>query len=259
MRDTCLVGILILAAATGSGNEFPIQVQDGRPLVDGVYVAGRGPYRFLLDTGAQSNQLDEGLAREIGLRPEFRVELETVAGVGWAVGASGVALRLGEVSASTEVLFTNMSTVREWSKGVRGVLGQAFLARFDYLLDLRERRLVFGSQSMVGIRAEMDITAGRPAVFSSLGMLVIDSGTDRLVLFGKGKARGPILRTANGRTREGGTVETRLFIEAEEINAGRAVRVTRPEGSSGYDGLLPACAFRAIYFCHSRGYVVLMA
>ena len=34
-----------------------LQVIAGRPVVDGVYLNGQGPYRFLLDTGTQVNML----------------------------------------------------------------------------------------------------------------------------------------------------------------------------------------------------------
>src|SRR5262245_60099750 len=51
----------------------------GRPVVD-VFLNGNGPYRFLLDTGGQSNQVEAGLARTLGLAPTFRVELGTPTG-----------------------------------------------------------------------------------------------------------------------------------------------------------------------------------
>lgn len=226
-------------------------------MVDGVYVNGHGPYRFLVDTGAETNQLDVNLAREIGLRPTFRVELATVAGVGTAGGTDGVRLRLGAESAVTELLFTDMEAVRALSGDIGGVLGQAFLSRFDYLLDLRRRRIVFGSPRPEGLWAEMDMSTGRPTVFTSLGRLVIDSGADRLILFGAGQGGGAILRTANGFLSARVAGGRRLLIEGREVHHSGAIAVATPAGSGGADGLLPAATFDSIYFCHSMGYLVL--
>ena len=41
-----------------------MRVRDGRPIVDGVYVNGHGPYRFLVDTGTMRNLIDADLARK---------------------------------------------------------------------------------------------------------------------------------------------------------------------------------------------------
>jgi hypothetical protein len=256
MRYARLIGILILAAAAVAGAEYRIHLHDGRPVVDGVYVEGHGPYQFLVDTGAETNQLDGSLAREIGLRPKFRVEMATVSGVGTVNASDSIRLRLGTETAVTELLFTNMEAVRELSKDIRGVLGQTFLSRFDYLLDLRRRRIVFGSQRREGLRAEMEMSTGRPTVFTSLGRLVIDSGSDRLAVFDGGNGGGNILRTSNGLISARIVNGHRLFIEGREIRHVGAVSVVNPAGHGGEDGLLPVAAFDSIYFCHSESYLV---
>ena len=128
-----------------------------------------------------------------------------MAGVGTVSGSDDVRLRIGTKAAATELLFTNMETVRELSKDIRGVLGQTFLSRFDYLLDLRGRRVVLGAQSQEGLRAEMDISTRLPTVFTSLGRLVIDSGADRLALFNAGNGGG-----GNNLRRSNGLVSARL-------------------------------------------------
>jgi hypothetical protein len=240
-----------------AGAESLLHLRAGRPLVDGVYVNGHGPYRFLLDTGAESNQLNVDVAREIGLRPAFLVEIATVAGVGLVGGTDGVRVSVGTETAATELLFTDMAAVRELSGDINGVLGQAFLSRFDYLLDLRGRRIVFGAGKPEGLHAELDMSTARPTVFTSLGRLVIDSGTDRLILFETHHRGGEtILRTANGFTSATVSTRRRLFIEGREIRHAGAVTVPTPVGSTAEDGLLPAATFHSIYFCHSKGYLV---
>jgi hypothetical protein len=41
-----------------------MRVEDGRPVVNGVFVNGRGPYRFLVDTGSNVNLIETDLAWE---------------------------------------------------------------------------------------------------------------------------------------------------------------------------------------------------
>lgn len=43
---------LMLSSLVNAAN---LRVEEGRPIVDGVYVNGDGPYRFLVDTGTNVN------------------------------------------------------------------------------------------------------------------------------------------------------------------------------------------------------------
>ena len=257
MRYAKMNGSLIIAAAPLLG-AAKLQVLQGRPVVNGVYVNGHGPYRFLLDTGAQSNQMETGLARSIGLRPTFQVEMVTAAGVARVSGGKGLEVSLDSVAADQqEFLYTDMQAVRQISSDIQGVLGQAFLSRFDYLLDLRAKRLEFGASDRQGTRAEFRMLDGRPAVFSSLGWLVLDSGADRLILFDAASAKNAYtMRTATGFLATG-TIQTKpLVIEGRSIPHREAVAVPRQSGVSE-DRLLPASLFHAVYVNNSKGYVIL--
>jgi len=163
MRQTCLIGYLILSVTSLAGTGVSLQIVQGRPIVDGIYVNGHGPCRFLVDTGAQSNHSDVQVARRFGLLAMFRVHLDTIAGTELAPGMAQARVRLGETEVqSTEVLFTKLNAVRELSDDIQGVLGQAFLAQFDYLLDMRGRRMVFGAPEPAGIKAAFDMQTKRP-------------------------------------------------------------------------------------------------
>lgn len=255
MRFACPFNFLILTIALLPAAEIPLAVRQGRPVVDGVYVNGGGPYRFLVDTGAESSQLDRRLAKEIGLRPSFQVELVAAAGVRRVGGAGDVRLRLGTAEATGEVLFTDMSTVREWAPDVQGVLGQSFLRRFDYRLDFRAGRMEFGGRERAGIRAELEQGLAIPVVFTSLGRLAVDTGTERLIVFGEARGRAMILRTATGVAAAGVARTKPLLIEGFTVRTPGAYSVSRPEGMS-VDGLLPGSLFPSIYLCNSQGYIV---
>src|SRR5580658_10165693 len=60
------------------------------PVVDGVYVDGRGPYRFLLDTG---------LAKKIGMKATFEIDLASAAGTTALPGSDGNEVELGPAEA----------------------------------------------------------------------------------------------------------------------------------------------------------------
>jgi predicted aspartyl protease len=257
MHYAKMIGSLIIAAAPLlSGAK--LQIFQGRPVVNGVYVNGHGPYRFLVDTGAQVNQIETSLARSIGLHPTFQVEKVTATGTSHVPGVAGLDVELDSIKADQqEFLYTDLQAVRQLSSDIQGVLGQAFLARFDYLLDLRDKRLEFGQLDRRGTRVEFRLIDGRPSVFTSLGWLVLDSGTDRVLLFDVAAAkRTYTLRTGTGFL-EIGTIRTRpLVIEGRTIPHRETLEVPRQAGVSE-DGLLPASLFRAVYVCNSEGYAVL--
>jgi hypothetical protein len=67
--------------------EAKMQVRDGRPVVDGVFVNGHGPYRFLVHTGSNVNLIETGIAWKIGMNATFQVDLASSAGKTQTPGA----------------------------------------------------------------------------------------------------------------------------------------------------------------------------
>lgn len=232
-----------------------LRILGGRPVADGVFVNGNGPYRFLLDTGAQSNQIDAVIAGKIGLTPTFRVDLATTSGVTRVGGSRVREVTLGSLRASDqEFLFTALDGVRELSADIQGVLGEEFLSRFDYRLDLRAKTLDFGAVEPDGERIPTEQVAGRPALATNFGRLVLDSGSDTLVLFHNGGA-GPALpgiSAASGFAAAGSGLWLR--IGGRSYRPGRAVAASNPEAAE--DGLLPLSLFKAVYISNSGHYIV---
>jgi hypothetical protein len=89
-----------------------------------------------------------------------------------------------------------------------------FLSQFDYLLDLRNRRLEFGAHgSAAGIKAPFRTVEGRPVVVTNLGSLVVDSGVRQVIRFGvRGIGETREMITASGSARVN-TLFSRLSIE----------------------------------------------
>jgi hypothetical protein len=237
-----------------------MQVRDGHPIVDGVYVNGHGPYRFLVDTGTNVNLIEANLARSIGLRETFRTGLAASTGATVVPGGDGIELVLeAGQAAEQKFLFLGFEAIHHRWPDVQGVLGQWFLSRFDYMLDLRGKRLVFGKQDPSGTRARYTMINGRLSFSTSLGNLVLDSGADQLVLFGvqpdmSSGIRGE-LRTVAGSQQIGTVSNKPLTIEGRRIWRGDAVALPN-RTEPGVDGLLPLSLFKAVYVCNSEGYVV---
>jgi predicted aspartyl protease len=254
-----LVSSLMIAAAPLS-RAVKLQMRDGRPIIDGVYVNGHGPYRFLVDTGANVNLIDLRLARKIGMDPTFHVELASAAGKVLTPGSDENEIALDPVKASGQkFLFSGLDAIHNSSPDVQGVLGQWFLSQFDYTLDLQGKRLEFGKLERSGTRSQFRMVNARPVVSTSLGDLALDSGEAKLVLFGtQPEDRSEIgyeLRTVAGSQRVGTVSGKALIIQGKKVSSGDALAfpdTTEP----GVDGLMPLSLFKSIYVCNSEGYVV---
>jgi hypothetical protein len=255
--------ILICSLIIGTSSLYGgvrLQVRDGRPIVDGVYVNGHGPYRFLVDTGSNINLIETGLARKNGMAPTFQVELTSAAGKVPVSGSDGNEVVLDSAKADEQkFLFSTLDAIHNSSRDVQGVLGEWFLARFDYTLDLRGKRLEFGKQDSSGTRSTLKMINARPVVSTSLGDLALDSAATRLTLFGVrsdvgGDFKGE-LRTVAGTRKIGLASSKPLVIEGRKIWDGDAIAISgRPE--SGVDGLMPLGLFKSVYVCNSEGYVI---
>jgi hypothetical protein len=226
--------------------------------VDGVFVNGHGPYRFLLDTGTQLNHLDPKLAKSLGLRASARVEVISPFAVAQAPAAEGIEIALESVQAGNQKLvFSDLETVHQLGFDIKGVLGQDFLSHFDYLLDMGAKRLEFSKQDRAGTRAEFLRIHGQPAVSTSLGWLLLDSGTGWVVLFGVPAApRTNDILTLAGASKAGPVPHRPLVIGGRSIRYNELVAVAGGK-DVGVAGLLPVSLFKSVYICNSEGYVVL--
>src|ERR1039458_6524067 len=260
MRNLFSCGTLIIAAVAAPCNARSLPQPDGslrivlvagRPVVDGVFLNGQGPWRFLLDTGAQTNQVEASIARKLGLLPAFRTAIATTAGDALVTGG-----RVSATATNQEFLFTGLDGVRALAANIHGVLGQEFLSHFDYLLDFAGHRLVFGGPVPDGgSRAVMNLVDGCPTVETDRGKLVLDSGTETAILFGAsstGSARRIV--TASGSASVSAVQNLRLRI-AGRVYATAAASL--PRVSPQEDGLLPASLFNAVYVSNSGKYLVL--
>jgi len=256
-RVAALAFLLAIAACPLAG-AVKLDLRDGRLFVKGVYVNGQGPYRFLIDTGANMNVIESDLAQKIGMSATFRDIVESALGKRSMPGSDDNVIELGHVRAENQRFqFSELESLHTVWPDVRGILGQAFLACFDYRMDLRHKTLEFGKQEAPGKRTPFRLLEGRTTLHTSLGNLVVDSGAARLLLFGVTPEDGdeiPMLTmTGSGNV---GTVTRKLLIEGRDVWRGDAIALPdRPE--PGIAGLMPVSFFKSVYICNSEGYVVL--
>jgi hypothetical protein len=62
-----------------NGVTIPMQDMGGRPVVE-IKINGKGPYRFILDTGAATTVVSDELSRELSLTPPAGVQVASVDG-----------------------------------------------------------------------------------------------------------------------------------------------------------------------------------
>jgi predicted aspartyl protease len=245
-------------AARSSEGTVSLLIRQGRPVVDGVFLNGHGPYRFLVDTGTTLNHVDPRVAEAIGVTATFTTEVRTAAGRTLASGTSGIDVVLGPGRAEGQTfLFAGVVVLHHIASDIDGVLGEDFLSHFDYSLDMRAKQMTFGTVPMAPsrLRVPFQLVAGRPVVATSLGLLVLDTGAPLMVRF-ISAATVPTrdLVTASG-TVEVGTIASALVIQGRLLWHGDAVALPRP-AETGAAGLLPSSVFSFVYVCNSEKYLV---
>ena len=256
-----LLCILALSATAAFGwSSLPLRMKGHTPFVENIWINGKGPYTFLLDTGAESSSITPEAAARLGITPKYAVVLVT------AAAEVPVPALVDEVRAGTlrltgiELLQTSNAVSFD------GILGQNFLSRVPLLIDLVNERLWFDpdrqlAASLIGERTSARIVDGRFLVPVRAGgktvPLVIDSGASHLMLFDV--ARLSQVGTTTIQTNRGS--RSVLSGRLAEVKAGAitfndvAVGVVETPGRPER-GLLPLSLFRAVYLDAERGVVM---
>ena len=120
----------------GNGVVVPMQDLQGRPVI-GLKINGKGPYRFILDTGAVTTVISDELSRELSLTPPAGMQVASVGG-----GPAPAIVVIHEVRIGDAVLEGMIAAVMpmggllKGENAPRGVLGAAnfpgYLLIYDY-------------------------------------------------------------------------------------------------------------------------------
>lgn len=238
-------------------------------IITEVYLGERGPYRFLVDTGAQTTMIDDKLAGELRLQPKYRVEIIMQHGTTLSPATMVGNLIVGSHRlAEVEMVFFDLKEAQRTNPGIRGVLGMNALQQFDFELTSATRSLGADGVRPEGAVVPFKAVNGRYVVKARMGKetlsLALDSGASHMVLFrtpaamAKTRPVSADFVTLDGARRSTPTTWTAdLFFGAGlRVKTLPAAIVTRP--STEVDGLLPSSAFARVYVDHRRRELILV-
>ena len=251
-----VLGLMVSTAA--------LELQAGYPVLDGVRVNGAGPYRMLVDTGAESTSLRPSQAARMGLVPTYAVELESVAGAAVTPAAKARLVEAGGVAlAGVEVLLAEPPAL-PGGKRLDGVLGQTFLRRTNYWIHYTNRFIAMDTGDSLdgclkGYALPIATVNGRPAIPVGMGAagerrLVLDTGASHLILTGPFETQRRVMpasfRSAtDGRT--GGMVVLPLVTAGKRLWQNvLAGWLNESEQMPG--GLFPAHLLRSVYVSNRK-------
>jgi hypothetical protein len=254
------------------------RLRDGYLMVVPTMVNGSGPFSFLLDTGATHTVIDPELARRLQAPVIGKASLTGVLHVRQDELVRLQDVRLGEASVSGwGAVVDKLARQKMLAPGIRGVLGEDFLSRFDVLIDYKQHSLRFGDAPPRGERCRFETTGqyrGSPTtnrllipvefmeVSGETVQLQLDTGAKTPELFPVGHDAHPShswagsLATASGA--DGVTILSNVTIRVGKTMV-PGLDVVQSRRAVAFDavGLLPASIFHRIYVSHSGGFVVL--
>ena len=187
-------------------------------------------------------------------------------------------VRLGEASlAGVGAAVDKLTRQKMLAPGIRGVLGEDFLSKFDILIDYKQRWLRFGDAPPAGERCGFE-TIGQYHGSPTTNRLLITAefvevsaakrnsswipppryrsySQSTMILF-LSQPWGGSMATRSGAN--GATVYSDVTVKIGTTMV-RGMDVVQSRHAIAFDaaGLLPAAIFRRIYISHSGGFVVL--
>ncbi len=242
-----------------------------------VKLNGSGPYEFMLDTGAQITVIEPKLAEDLKLQATGTLNVVTVASHIEVPVVSAMRVEVGTVSLqNVRMAVEDLGPIQSEYHGLRGILGNNFLSRFDLLIDNSHRTLCFDDSHRMqsSLRGErvpvLPETSSNPESVSSQPILVSvhlpDDGKKGSVLRLDSGSNVPLLYEDHGARRsarvQGSTIgkqaefvyaytpERNVRIGAEkEIQIAFATPVGKAHlySKAGEDGVLPTTLFKRVF------------
>jgi predicted aspartyl protease len=219
---------------------------------------GRGPFRFLLDTGSTHTAMSADTAEAIGAPVVARAAMGSAAGGRETLVVHVKSLEVGSVTVSN--LLASVIELAEIPGGstIDGVIGHDALGSLRYTIDFRQRRVVWSPSDATDARGssvELQVSGGRFLIAlpqrQSLLRLVPDSGAASLLLFAPHAAL-PVtplptlatLRTTSGHTDVRMATVRELYVGSLLLRDVPAVVAERDRSEPvEVDGLLPLHLF----------------
>jgi len=120
----------------GNVASLPFRLVNHHQIIVSVSINQTGPYSFLVDTGAETTEIDPALASELHLKVHGATKIE---GVGFEASVSYAQVDLLEAGShaviNQNVLVYELSNLQSAGLSIRGILGEDVLEHFDVLID----------------------------------------------------------------------------------------------------------------------------
>ena len=203
----------------------PTRADRSGRILAAVYVNGHGPYRFILDTGANSSALAPRVAEQLALPPAASVQVHGVTGTAVLPAVLVESMSAGDVVLPPTVLPVLQGDIFAGADGILGVAGmQQMRIDVDFLHD----RVTIGRSS--GRRATSGyvtakatlwqggllIVAGR--VGSIPTRVIIDTGAERTI------GNLPLRTAIQARSKPGDEFAATVFGATPDIESGTYFR-----------------------------------
>jgi len=258
--NAILVGLLFSTAAL---NTKPA------PVFADVSIGGRGPYRFLVDTGAQTSFISPKLAAELRLTPQFRVEIITQHSTEPFPALKTTSLAVaGRSLPETELVFHDVSEAQRLDRTVQGLLGLNALAGMNFTISPANNRLDITSSRPTGEVVPFHSVEDRIAINAKMGAetltLLLDSGSTHTVLFripaamAKTPPISAIITTIEGARSTVPTTWTAEMVFTDRLHVPSVPAAVVGRTGTQASGLLPAALFKTIYVDQERKELVLV-
>lgn len=196
----------------------------GRILVP-VMIDGKGPFRFLLDTGANGSVISDHLAHELGLvaSRDAGEQIEGITGFERMPCVSIAELRFGDIVKTHLRMPVASSPVLT---GLDGILGMAGFGRVRVAVDFRHNKVAIGPSRATGMQGYLDIQARRtkgsllmiPARVGGIEVeAVIDTGAEETL--GNSALKSALLARAAQKP-----AQARVYGVTKQVSAGGVVK-----------------------------------
>jgi predicted aspartyl protease len=241
----------------------PFELGDQGGVILPVSLNGRGPFRFLLDTGSTHSAVTEAVAAAIGAPPVARTIVGSAVG-----GREAIVVRIAVLECGALVARGLQASVAAFDAlgdgdDIQGVIGQDALASMRYTIDFRHRVLLWWPEDGAvarGVSFALVSSHGRFLISlpqrRNVLRLVPDSGTAVLLLFDSPKHLPLTLLSERGTLTTMSAQGTIRLARMRELHVGSATlqnvgavvvgrNASEPEEA---DGLLPLHLFDRVTF-----------
>jgi predicted aspartyl protease len=258
--------IVSSSIATADSSWVPLSIDASGAIVVPVHINGRGPFRFLLDTGSSHSVMSRSLADGLNLAFIARTPVTTTTG-----REMRPVVKLDQTAIGTVrfdgllVSVADSAQLAAIRQNIEGIIGQDFLFAFNYTLDYRRRRLSWTDDDARDGATRLPLVAEQGRYLVRLGsngslpvLLVPDSGSNGFVLYARdGRTALPLepasavlsVHSLSGRQDARAMILRELKLGDMTMKDQPVALVSRDSGNRlEGDGLLPLHVFDSVSF-----------